>query len=401
MTTEGIPARPPAGACPSCHSTQLTPVIEQLGVPIHTSTLLASREQALAYPKGDVRLVICSECGLLTNTAFDAPAHDYSASYDEVQSFSQRFREYLSELAQTLVDRHALAGRDVFEIGSGRGEFLIEICERTGASGSAVDPSFDEDRFEGPASSRVTIERRFFSGSVPAGVAAVLSRHTLEHVHDVAGFLRSLRQGLEQAADAVVVVFEVPETLRVLEETAFWDIFYEHCCYFTPGSLARAFRAAGLVPERLERTFDDQYLLVTARPGAPGEGHVLPLEEPPAAAVELAKGFAERIDVARREWRSTLQAARSRGESAVIWGAGSKGVAFLSALGLTDEIVGAVDVNPAKHGMFMPGTGHEIVAPKKLVDLQPGIVIVMNPAYTEEIRRDLAGLGVGARVLAL
>jgi hypothetical protein len=96
-----------------------------------------------------------------------------------------------------------------------------------------------------------------------------------------------------------------------------------------------------------------------------------------------------------------LSAARDRGETAVIWGAGSKGVGFLSTLGLADEVACAVDVNPAKHGMFMPGTGHEVVAPERLADIRPGIVVVMNPAYVDEIGRDLAQLGVDANVLAL
>jgi len=40
-------------------------------------------------------------------------------------------------------------------------------------------------------------------------------------------------------ADALVL-FEIPDVRRVLEEGAFWDIYYEHCSYFTLGSLACA-----------------------------------------------------------------------------------------------------------------------------------------------------------------
>ena len=36
--------------------------------------------------------------------------------------------------------------------------------------------------------------------------------------------------------------FELPDSRRVFDEVAFWDIYYEHCSYFTPGSLARLFR---------------------------------------------------------------------------------------------------------------------------------------------------------------
>jgi hypothetical protein len=397
----GRPTSPPAGRCPSCHSARLTPVLEQRGVPIHTSTLLDSQADAIAYPRADLHLVVCCDCGLLTNSAFDAPSHDYSASYEEVQSFSPRFREYAAELTRTLVERHALEGRDVFEIGSGRADLLLQICALTGGAGYAVDPSFREDRLDGSAADRVTVERAFFSPErVPRDVAMILCRHTLEHVHDVCGFLGAVRAGVERAPGAVVV-FEVPETLRVLRETAFWDLYYEHCSYFTPGSLARAFRAAGLTPRDLELTFDDQYVLVTAEPGRPGEGSTLPVEEAPEEVVDLAASFAQRVGEAREHWGTLLGAARERGETAVIWGAGSKGVGFLSMLGLADEVTCAVDVNPAKHGMFLPGTGHEVVAPERLVEIRPNIVVVMNPSYAAEIGNDLAELGVDARVLTL
>lgn len=370
-------------------------------MPVHTSVLLDTREQALGYPRADLLLAVCEECGLVTNTAFDALQHDYSASYLEVQAFSPRFREYQAELARVLVERHDLERRDVVEIGCGRGDFLLEFCARTGAAGLGIDPSFRESRLEGPASERVAVVRAFFAPEhVPEGAGALLCRHTLEHVHDVGGFLAAVRAGLERARDAVVVL-EVPDTDRVLRETAFWDLFYEHCSYFTAGSLARSFRRAGLVPTRLERTFDDQYLLVTASAGRPDEGAPLPLEEEPGEVVELARRFAREVRGARERWGKLLRAARARGETAVIWGAGSKGVAFLTMLGLADEIAYAVDVNPAKHGMFMPGTGHEIVAPETLVEVRPSIVVAMNPAYRAEIARDLATLGLDAELLVL
>jgi SAM-dependent methyltransferase len=368
---------------------------------VHTSALLPSRAEAVAYPRADLRLFVCSVCGLITNAAFDAPGHDYSASYEEVQSFSPHFRTYTAQLARTLVGRHALEGQDVFEIGCGRGDFLLELCSVTGGSCYAVDPSFQEDQLRGDAAGRIHVERAFFASEhVPVNAALVVCRHTLEHVHDVAAFLLAVRSGLERAPRAVVV-FEVPDTLRILRETAFWDLFYEHCSYFTPGSLARAFRAAGLVPERLERTFEDQYLVLTARAGRRREGAALASEEPPGEVGELARSFAADVERARQYWGRLLRAAQGRGERAVIWGAGSKGVGFLSTLQLTDEVACAVDVNPAKHGMFMPGTGHEIVGPEQLRVVRPSVIVVMNPAYASEIRADIARLGVSAEVLTL
>ncbi len=41
------------------------------------------------------------------------------------------------------------------------------------------------------------------------------------------------------------LVFETPDAKRVLKEAAFWDIYYEHCSYFSPGAHARVFRQEG------------------------------------------------------------------------------------------------------------------------------------------------------------
>jgi hypothetical protein len=92
---------------------------------------------------------------------------------------------------------------------------------------------------------------------------------------------------------------------------------------------------------------------------------------------------------------------RRDGLRMVIWGAGSKGVAFLTTLKIRDEIAYAVDINPYKHGTYMAGTGHEIVGPAFLRKYQPDVVIVMNPIYREDIRQDLNRMGLTPELLTV
>ena len=61
----------------------------------------------------------------------------------------------------------------------------------------------------------------------------------------------------------------------------------------------------------------------------------------------------------------------------------------------------AFNLNPHRHGMFMPGTGHAIVAPESLTAAPPDTVIVMNPVYRAEITAQLASLGLQPEILAL
>jgi hypothetical protein len=85
----------------------------------------------------------------------------------------------------------------------------------------------------------------------------------------------------------------------------------------------------------------------------------------------------------------------------VLWGSGSKAVGYLTTLGLKDEIAAVVDINPHKHGRYLAGTGHEIVAPEALGHLRPDVVVVMNPIYVEEIRDDLQRRGLSPELTAL
>ena len=61
--------------------------------------------------------------------------------------------------------------------------------------------------------------------------------------------LRSMRQAIGDRPDAVIF-FMIPEVTRILELRAFWDVYYEHCSYYSPGALARHFRHRGLRPDR-------------------------------------------------------------------------------------------------------------------------------------------------------
>jgi FlaA1/EpsC-like NDP-sugar epimerase len=149
----------------------------------------------------------------------------------------------------------------------------------------------------------------------------------------------------------------------------------------------------------LKTEYDDQYLMIEARPanGAPG-----PL---PAESVDLegiardVAYFAENWRTKVEGWREKLQSMKAQSRRVVIWGGGSKGVAFLTTIGIKDEVAYAVDINPLKHGTFMAGTGQEIVAPEFLRDYRPGAVIVMNPIYCREIGKQLENLGVTAELL--
>jgi hypothetical protein len=116
---------------------------------------------------------------------------------------------------------------------------------------------------------------------------------------------------------------------------------------------------------------------------------------------ELVRDFPERCEEKRSAWKERLRAYAERNQRVVLWGAGSKAVAFLSTLGEESTIGYGVDINPYRQGPYLPGTGLPIVAPEVLADDGPDAVIVMNPIYRDEIARELSRMGIAPDILTL
>lgn len=385
-----------SGPCPACGGPGLEAFYEVPDVPVNSCILMESRAEALAYPRGHLRLAVCPGCGFVTSTRFD-PGLEYSARYEETQGFSGTFNAFARRLAQDLVTRHGLRGKTVLEIGCGKGEFLVQVCEQGHNRGIGIDPGYRPERTNTTA--QVEFIREFFDERrAHLQADAVVCRHTLEHIARPRELVRALRR---QAGDRdVLVFFEVPDVLRVLQEGAFWDLYHEHCSYFTPGSLARLFRQEGFEVTELELAYADQYILLTARPASGPTAPRLPLELDLEATRDAARGFEQACRRQLDGFREQLVAAAARGERTVLWGSGSKGVAFLTTLGPDAPVECVVDINPHRQGRFMPGTGHPIVAPEALVGVRPDHVVVMNPIYVQEVGRDLARLSLTPRLRA-
>jgi hypothetical protein len=196
-----------------------------------------------------------------------------------------------------------------------------------------------------------------------------------------------------------MVFFQVPDVLRVLEEVAFWDIYYEDCSYFSMGSLERLFRRVGFDVLNVSREYDNQYLTIEARV-ADGETFISSAKENDLEHLrELVSRFAQRQSSRAPEWRQRLQQYRGKNQRVVVWGSGSKGVAFLTTLDQENLIEYVVDINPNRHGHYMPKTGQQIVGPMFLGEYRPEVVIVMNPVYREEIMTELKRVGITPEVI--
>ena len=209
--------------CPVCGSSDLRTIYESRNSPTQINFLYATREKAVACPRGDIRLAVCGECDLIVNTAFDPSKLVYREGYENALHHSSVFQTYADTLVERLIAGFDLKKKTIVEVGCGDGTFLRSLCERGGNRGIGFDPSAPATAGDGEARSDIRIIRDYFSEAyADIGPDFVYSRHTLEHVWDPMTLLRPLRRTLEDTK-GIPVFFEVPNGLYTLEKAFIWE----------------------------------------------------------------------------------------------------------------------------------------------------------------------------------
>ncbi|QEG31039.1 hypothetical protein GobsT_58600 [Gemmata obscuriglobus] len=387
----------PRETCPVCGSAGTEPFLSRTGVPVHQNLLFDAAASARAIARGDLEMRACGGCGFVFNAVFDPALVEYGPSYENSQNHSAAFNAHLDQLADHIVVGRGVSSGRIVEVGCGKGAFLHKLL---GHPRSACDAIGFDPAYTGPLEApgwRVRFVPDFYGPETAVPADAVVCRHVIEHIPDPLALLRTVRAGVG-ASGATRVFFETPCAEWILRNRVPWDFFYEHCSLFTAESLALALARAGFGVTDVRHIFGGQYLWAEGTAvwggGPPPEAREL---KSGAHSCALARAFTAEEQNLRAAWSAMLEEAGARGP-VFAWGAGAKGVTFCN---LADpdgtRVAGVVDVNPAKQGKYLPGTGHPIAAPGAAAGA--AAVLVFNPNYLAEVRDQLAALGSRAEVI--
>lgn len=319
-------------------------------VPIFQNVTYASELDAINCPTGAVELVQNKQTGLIHNCAFDETLVEYDQNYHNEQVYSQRFQDHMHGVAKVIKAYSDEWG--LIEVGCGKGHFL-ELMQSLGAEITGFDPSYE--------GGNPNIRREYFNGSLLPSQSFLILRHVLEHVNDPFNFLQTLRRANRNGG---LIYIEVPCFDWILENNAYYDVFYEHVNYFRRSDFLQMFGKIWYC----ENTFNGQYLSIIAdlstlrQPSFNGEGLVVDL----------------RVEQKNSNTKHGL----------VVWGAASKGTIYsLFSNRAGYQVKYAIDINPAKQGRYLPLSGVPILSPSEGISRlsKKDKVLVMNPNYLREV----------------
>jgi hypothetical protein len=326
---------------------------EQQQFPIFQNRMYDSAHAGRNCTRGDIRLVEDLRTGLVYNAAFRPELMEYDAHYQNEQAVSGLFQQHLQDVAGIVA--RTLGKQQLVEVGCGKGHFL-ETLSAQDFDITGFDPAYE--------GTNPRVRREYFSEDVARPGLGLILRHVLEHIQDPVDFLARLARANGGKGR---IYIEVPCFDWIRRHKVWFDIFYEHVNYFR---LSDFYRMFGEVVEA-GRVFGEQYLYVVAELGS--------LRQPLRDASDPA--------LLPQDFTARLGRFDHLGDCA-IWGGASKGVIFALLRERRGHPVGTVvDINPAKQGKFLPGTGLRVASPSEAGAVLPrgAKVLVMNSNYLQEI----------------
>lgn len=349
---------------------------KQITLPTKPLNVYLSKQAALESPISELISLTYDQRYLYYFNAAYTQVEYEAELYQNSQHHSDAFKEHMANVAN-IIQATTSKNAKIVEIGCGKGAFF-EMLDKSGFKNlNGFDTSYQggDNR----------ISKSYFSqDNYGFNADVIILRHTLEHIPNPIQFLEEVFE-INQNKKAVAFI-EVPCFDWIIDNQTWWDISYEHCNYFKEGFFKALFPSS-----KVYKVFENQYLLASVK--------YADLKSPQGKAsftsirvADLFPFFQEKgdSDVAKEPAYSEIQLTTK--ERYWVWGAATKCVFYLwHSRSLNEEYlepVGCIDINPNKHGKYLPCLGYKIFSPTYLIEnfKENDSIIVVNPAYLEEVK---------------
>ncbi len=383
-----------SASCRFC-ATPLEHVFADLGKsPLANSYLAADQVNAMEpfYP---LKALVCSACLLVQLEEFQSADHIFS-DYLYFSSYSSSWLAHSERYVQQMIDRFGLgASSQVVELASNDG-YLLQYFQQRGVPVLGIEPAANVAKIatdKGIESLVAFFGVQTAQSLVPERKAdLLLGNNVLAHVPDLNDFVGGMKILLK---DDGVITMEFPHLLRQVTEMQWDTIYHEHFSYLSFLTVQKVFAAHGL------RLFDVEELPThggslriygchaqdAAKAERPAVTDLLARER--AAGLDDVQTYLEygrRVEADKRQIVGFLFDLKTQGKTIVGYGAPAKGNTLLNYCGLrTDVLEYTVDLNVHKQGRYLPGTQIPILAPDRIRETKPDVVLILPWNLREEV----------------
>ncbi len=334
-------------------------------------------------------LGVCAECGLLQLFTLI----DSSLFYTNYATPAEWKREPHVGMLISALDPLISKDSKILDVGCNDGKFLSLLRSNGWRNVSGLEPT------QNTADAAMNGDFRVFHRGLNFPTAelmveefgewdCVILRQVLEHIVDLADFGKSLNRLL---VDNGTLVIEVPDS-RLNLLGADYSVWEEHVNYFTPETLGEFLRASGFeVQTSYESRFSGVCLTVIASKttnfvDSYGSSSLVE-RDTVQHQVQLFHEWANAFVRFQEDVFKELSEHSNFGD-VVLYGVGSRSSNFVNIMGISGLISYAIDDQPQKQNLFMPGSGIPIVSSVEAasrIDSRTFVLLGVNGENEEDL----------------
>jgi SAM-dependent methyltransferase len=216
----------------------------------------------------------------------------------------------------------------------------------------------------------------------------IIANNVLAHVADLNGFVRGL--GLLLKNDGIASI-EFPYVVDLVQHNEFDTIYHQHLCYFSVTALVHLFAQHGLCLRSVDRIaiHGGSLRLTIAKQGEADSSVQALLEQEQELkfnATEPYLSLAKKAEKVKADLLETLKKLSGEGARIAAYAAAAKGTTLLSYCSIGAPLLEyVVDLNPNKHGRYLPGASLEICPVQRLLEDRPDYVLILAWNFKDEI----------------
>jgi len=318
-----------------------------------------------------IKINYCKKCYYGWNKEFENKKVNYKKeNIIEAGKFSKEYLSYQMMKAKELSNyTKSKIFETAVEIGAGAGLFIKEVNSKNKI---AFEPSKEALQID---KNIKVINDYFYGGKNNIKADIVIMRQVLEHIENPKNYIKEIIKTFTEKNNELILYIEVPNADKTFKLGRFYDIYYEHCNYFSLNSLVKLGVELDLEIIKISKDYDDEILSIVYRKNT---------------KINIKKILNE-----NEKNLKYLIYEKYKGKKIIGWGASGNGAAIINKLKINKNIIShIIDSDKNKQGKKIPGMGQPIIGYENLKELNPEVVFIFSQFHKREIEAQINKLRI-------
>jgi len=385
--------------CRFCNE-PLNNIFVDLGTSPLSNAFLKKKMLDKLEKKYSLCVYVCDNCFLVQLPEFEKPENIFE-DYAYFSSYSSTWLKHSKNYVSMMIKKFDFDEKSlVVEIASNDG-YLLQFFKKINIPILGIEPAVNVAKVA--KDKGILTITKFFSENTAnelkiEGKSAdlIIGNNVLAHVPNLNDFVKGLKILLKPTG---MITLEFPHILQLIQKNQFDTIYHEHFSYFSLFTAKRILSFYGLTIFNVDEisTHGGSLRIYVKH----AEYDNIPINKKVSILLEKEKqyglenistytNFINNVDVVKKKLQGFFNQARDSGKKVVCYGAAAKGNTLLNYCGIGKKFIDyAVDQNPYKQGLFLPGTHIPIKDPKEIQKTKPDYLVIIPWNLKEEIMEQM------------